>query len=659
MMKSAQSGWAGTIIAGLLAAGFGHAAQAGDLGPGYQAYDWTGYYAGVAAGGGLLDSSTGDPNHDIWDNDVDLTEWGGTLGVALGYSKQFGAGVLGVEGDINWTGFDNEYSLGSSSDYVRTEWNWFATFRGRAGLAVDRALIYATAGVAFVDVDYFTTSNQSTGCSGTCIRASETKTGFVLGGGAEYAFNGNLSAKFEYLYINIPDEKISDEFVFNSSAQLARVGLNWHFGAGAQDGGFAAPSYQGHYRGYDWTGFYVGGAAGGGLLNSSTGDTDHDIWDNDVDLTEWGGVAGGTLGYSKQFGAGVLGVEGDINWTGFDNEYGLGSSSDYVRTEWNWFATVRGRAGLAADRTLIYATAGIAFVDVDYFTTSNQSAGCSGSATCARASETKTGFVFGGGAEYALNNNLSVKLEYLYINIPDERTFTNDPDEFVFNSNAQLARVGLNWHLGAQAGGFAAPSYQGYDWAGFYVGGTAGGGVLNSSTGDPNLSIWDNDVDLTEWGGVAGGTLGYSKQFGAGVLGVEGDINWTGLENEYSRGSSSDYVRTEWNWFATVRARAGLAMDRALIYATAGVAFVDVDYFSKDNRSQECSVDFECARAGEIKTGLAFGGGAEYALNSNLSVKLEYLYINIPDERVLTTDDEKFVFNSNAQLGRVGLNWHF
>jgi outer membrane immunogenic protein len=200
---------------------------------------------------------------------------------------------------------------------------------------------------------------------------------------------------------------------------------------------------------FNWTGFYVGGVAGGGLMTSSTGDPEHEIWDNDVHLRDWGGTAGLTAGYNAQFGAGVLGLEGDLNWSSFKNSFQNGSSSDeYVSTKWNWFATVRLRGGVAVDRAMIYATGGLAFVDVNYFTISDPTSAC-GTSSCARASKVQTGFVVGAGAEYAVAPNMTFKLEYLYIGLPDQRSRrVDDPDyTIVFNSSAHIGRFGLNWHF--------------------------------------------------------------------------------------------------------------------------------------------------------------------------------------------------------------------
>jgi outer membrane immunogenic protein len=72
-----------------------------------------------------------------------------------------------------------------------------------------------------------------------------------------------------------------------------------------------------------------------------------------------------------------------------------------------------GRAGLAFDRTLFYVKGGVAFVDTRVSTIDNLLAG--GNTIAAYASESRATWALGGGIEYALTNNWTVKGEYLYL----------------------------------------------------------------------------------------------------------------------------------------------------------------------------------------------------------------------------------------------------
>jgi outer membrane immunogenic protein len=135
---------------------------------------------------------------------------------------------------------------------VTSDLNWFSTFRGRAGVAVDRLYVYFTGGVAWGDVRS-TTAVTFAGGGGPAFvydgaahfgSRSGTQWGGVIGGGAEYAFWNNLSIKAEYLYLSFQGEKyfspltappgISPRYLWHTTVQpndhVFRVGLNWRFG---------------------------------------------------------------------------------------------------------------------------------------------------------------------------------------------------------------------------------------------------------------------------------------------------------------------------------------------------------------------------------------------------------------------------------------------
>ncbi|WP_262028936.1 outer membrane protein [Microvirga sp. Mcv34] len=169
-------------------------------------FTWTGFYVGVNAGYGW------NTNDDFIFNNVryNLSDDGGFVGGAqAGYNYQIGSFVVGLEGDIQYADFGgNDVILadGTVADFNNSD--WFGTVRARAGVAFDRALIYATGGFAFAD----------------------GATGWTVGGGIEYAFTNNLSAKVEGLYVNLDQD---DNFLgINRDAEfgVVRAGLNFRFG---------------------------------------------------------------------------------------------------------------------------------------------------------------------------------------------------------------------------------------------------------------------------------------------------------------------------------------------------------------------------------------------------------------------------------------------
>jgi outer membrane immunogenic protein len=172
-------------------------------------FTWTGFYVGVNAGYGW------NTNDSITVGGVrfDLDDEGGFVGGAqAGYNYQIGSFVVGLEGDIQYADFGGDDRFDFDNDgIVDDDFNnsdWFGTVRARAGVAFDRALIYATGGFAFAD----------------------DATGWTVGGGLEYAFTNNLSAKVEGLYVNLDQD---DNFLgIDSDAEfgVVRAGLNFRFG---------------------------------------------------------------------------------------------------------------------------------------------------------------------------------------------------------------------------------------------------------------------------------------------------------------------------------------------------------------------------------------------------------------------------------------------
>lgn len=177
-------------------------------------------------------------------------------------------------------------------------------------------------------------------------------------------------------------------------------------------------------------------------------------------------TGGAQIGYNYQIGSIVLGLEADINYVGLKTTYAAGGDRfglyhDVLSAENHveWFGTVRPRLGfVATDRLMIFATGGLAYGQVktqaginDYdYATGARLAGINGS-----ESDTRTGYTVGGGAEYALTDNLTIKCEYAYVDLGSRshRFYDNDasyPGAGLFvtakdQANFHLVRAGVNY----------------------------------------------------------------------------------------------------------------------------------------------------------------------------------------------------------------------
>jgi outer membrane immunogenic protein len=223
-------------------------------------FSWTGFYIGGNAGYGWGRASTtyvapGLPDGFIPPDQVAVSANGSARldptgfvgGAQIGYNWQFApTWVLGIEADFqafNLRGsFDGTFPIAEGNHITHTEVSadWLFTLRGRFGYAVDRLLIYGTGGLAVGKVN-FKQINTFTGFSTTdSFSATDTKTGWAIGGGVEYAFQNNWSIKAEYLYVELDNISgisttaggaITGSFGHDTDfkVNIVRAGINYRF----------------------------------------------------------------------------------------------------------------------------------------------------------------------------------------------------------------------------------------------------------------------------------------------------------------------------------------------------------------------------------------------------------------------------------------------
>lgn len=219
-------------------------------------------------------------------------------------------------------------------------------------------------------------------------------------------------------------------------------------------------------------------------------------------------------------------------------------------------------------------------------------------------------------------------------------------------------------------------------WTGFYAGANAGASWKNGKTVG-SLYSYENPSDrydtiavfpnYTQGAvGITGGLqVGYNYQIGSMfVVGAETDFQGTSMgsghngnvttalaylnntdpgSNTYIGASAANQV----NWFGTVRGRAGIAaMPNLMVYGTGGFAYGDVQRVGG------------LWTGSAIQTGWTAGGGVEYKIAPQWSVKGEYLYTNLSG-----TNQNSWVnagwnvnnVNNNTQFNtvRAGVNYSF
>jgi outer membrane immunogenic protein len=190
-------------------------------------YSWTGCYIGPnfgslfaqkqwtvdGAGGGL------ESKHSV----TDLL-----VGLQGGCNYQFGTWVLGLQGDGDWTN-----ATGTAPGVVtgltdRTHISSVSTATARLGYAMDRWLPFVRGGGAWEHATYTPFDGNNT----TVGTASETRSGWTVGGGLEYAIVNNLSIYIAYDYFDFGTKTITFTGAFPTTDIKERnsnvkVGLNW------------------------------------------------------------------------------------------------------------------------------------------------------------------------------------------------------------------------------------------------------------------------------------------------------------------------------------------------------------------------------------------------------------------------------------------------
>jgi outer membrane immunogenic protein len=419
---------------------------------------------------------------------------------------------------------------------------------------------------------------------------------------------------------------------------------------------------------HDWSGFYAGAHVGygeafmDGELDGTAGPGD--VLDaGKLDLSDV--IGGGHLGYNAALGSVIVGVECDFTWVGLeDHVYTSGTvdNNDHINGSVDFLASVRARLGLAMDDLLIFVTGGVAFTEAEIAAHQHGNRD--------RAKFNDIGGVVGGGVEFFVARNVSVRGEGLYYFFGDDVDISDfhsgeDGQEFEFD-DAFVLRVGASLYLFGHSDDVVAepaadvltePAAD--DWSGFYFGAHVGygeaymDGELDTSGGNDDIL----DAGALNLNDVVGGVhLGYNAELGSVIVGVEGDFTWVGLEDHFDSdsGNTDDHIDGQVDFLASIRARLGLAMDDMLIYATGGVAFteakIDVDQHN----------NHDTAKFNDI--GGVVGGGLELKVADNVSVRGEGLYYFFGDDQDVSDfhsgepgDEYEF---EDAFVLRVGTSFH-
>jgi outer membrane immunogenic protein len=175
---------------------------------------------------------------------------------------------------------------------------------------------------------------------------------------------------------------------------------------------------------------------------------------------------------------------------------------------------------------------------------------------------------------------------------------------------------------------------------------------------DSGGAIPADSAKVTTTGGTFGGQIGYNWQSQNFVYGLEADANWVSAKEThrqvlfFGNGFPVDHT-SKLEWLATVRARAGVAFDRTLVYGTGGLAVGGV----KNTWTFAPPICCALVSNNDTRVGWTAGGGIEHLFGSNVTVKAEALYVDLGRETALDSfGSYRSRFKNTAVIGRLGLN---
>ena len=461
---------------------------------------WTGIYGGLNVGvGGAktkvpVEFATAPTPDYVFGADLHTTSAGVLGGIQAGYNWQFSKQfVAGIEADLALSDIQggpsvSGYSVINSTDYstklgVGSRLDSLNTIRGRVGyLWTDSVMSYVTAGWAQGTVSPEESFSLTAGSPiyDKTVRQHYHMSGWTVGFGTEFYVTKQLSLKGEYQYadlgsvnmITVDENAVVGSVKLKETVQTMRFGVNYHFsdGPGSSDTTNSAAHY-------NWTGFYAGINDGYGSANfDHTYAVDYGYFVNGLDgsldghiKTQGGGALfGAQAGYNFLLGKNVVaGLETDADWTNMTGDVSvdakltgpngvLGYAEAKAGSELVAQGSVRARLGyLVTQPLLIYGTGGVAYA-LGWSHASAKFVSSPIDVNTSASASTYTGFYgwqAGLGAEYALTDRITTRLEYLHTDLGTASISTSDGNGYTaslkLHPTNDLLRVGFNYKFGA------------------------------------------------------------------------------------------------------------------------------------------------------------------------------------------------------------------
>jgi outer membrane immunogenic protein len=177
---------------------------------------WSGPYIGLDVGGYFHKASSSEDELGFPPGFAgSLSDTSAFVSAHAGYNWQAGRAVFGVEADISSPSRRASTIYGPAfaptAETFTTEIRWLSTFRARVGVTFSDLLLYGTGGIAVADIS---NTRSDLVVLGVLAKDQGVRTAAVVGGGVEYKFNRQWSARVEGLWMKFPDGTVATNDAF-------------------------------------------------------------------------------------------------------------------------------------------------------------------------------------------------------------------------------------------------------------------------------------------------------------------------------------------------------------------------------------------------------------------------------------------------------------
>ncbi|HWV79954.1 MAG TPA: outer membrane protein [Hyphomicrobiaceae bacterium] len=187
------------------------------------------------------------------------------------------------------------------------------------------------------------------------------------------------------------------------------------------------------------------------------------------------------------------------------------------------------------------------------------------------------------------------------------------------------------------------------EWYGPYVGVHAGGAWSSVDWAyTPGPGTADHDGD----GAFGGVQAGYNFRTGSLVYGIEGDISAAGISGSTACPNDDFSCHSDIRWLGSVRLRAGFTTGPLLVYGTGGFGFGRIEIGTT-------SLALGTNSSERTATGWTAGGGVEFLVDRNWTIKAEYLYYDLGDDTYTVDNNLRVRADTVLHTGKVGFNYRF